>query len=51
MDALYFRVFSERQTTEDLLKLAEKDDSGRDWSQIRQALSNCIVAETRLRMR
>jgi hypothetical protein len=42
MDALYFRVSSERQTTEnqfeDLLQVAEKDDSGRDWSQIRQSL-------------
>jgi putative DNA-invertase from lambdoid prophage Rac len=51
MDALYFRVSSERQTTEnqfeDLLQVAEKDDSGRAWSQLRQALSDCIVEEER----
>jgi putative DNA-invertase from lambdoid prophage Rac len=49
MDALYFRVSSERQTTQnqfdDLLQVAEKDGSTRDWGQIRQALSNCIVEE------
>ena len=43
MDALYFRVSSERQTTQnqfdDLLQVAEKDGSGPDWSQIREALS------------
>ena len=46
MDALYFRVSSDRQTTEnqfdDLLQVAEKDDSGRGWSQIRELLSKCI---------
>jgi putative DNA-invertase from lambdoid prophage Rac len=51
MDALYFRVSSERQTTEnqfeDLLQVAEKDDSGRDWSEIREALADCIVEEER----
>jgi DNA invertase Pin-like site-specific DNA recombinase len=51
MDALYFRVSSERQTTEnqfdDLLQIAEKDDSGRDWNEIRQQLSDCIVEEHR----
>jgi DNA invertase Pin-like site-specific DNA recombinase len=39
VDALYFRVSSERQTTEnqfeDLLQVAEKDGSGRNWSEIR----------------
>ena len=49
--ALYFRVSSERQTPEnqfeDLLQVAEKDGSGRDWSQIRQALSDCVVEEER----
>ena len=39
MDALYFRVSSERQTTEnqfeDLLQVAEKDGSSRDWGNIR----------------
>jgi len=52
MDALYFHVSSERQTTEnqfaDLLQVAEKDDSGRDWSRIREALSRCVVEEERL---
>ena len=49
MDALYFRVSSERQTTEnqfeDLLQVAEKDGSGRDWSQIREKLSSCVIEE------
>ncbi len=49
MDALYFRVSSDRQTTEnqfeDLLQVAEKDGSGRDWSQIRKLLSGCILEE------
>src|SRR5215469_1715253 len=51
MDGLYFRVSSERQTTEnqfeDLLQVAEKDGSLRDWSQIRQALSRCVIEEHR----
>jgi len=52
MDALYFRVSSDRQTTEnqfaDVLQIAEKDDAGgRPWSQIRQALSNCVYEEQR----
>ena len=38
MDALYFRVSSDRQTSEnqfqDLLAVAEKDGSPRDWGQI-----------------
>jgi putative DNA-invertase from lambdoid prophage Rac len=46
MDALYFRVSSERQTTEnqfeDLLQVAEKDGSGRDWGQIRESLAACV---------
>jgi putative DNA-invertase from lambdoid prophage Rac len=46
VDALYFRVSSERQTTEnqfeDLLSIAEKDGSSRDWGHIRQALSNSV---------
>jgi putative DNA-invertase from lambdoid prophage Rac len=49
MDALYFRVSSDRQTAqnqfEDLLQVAEKDGSDRDWGQIRQALANCIYEE------
>jgi putative DNA-invertase from lambdoid prophage Rac len=51
MDALYFRVSSERQTTEnqfdDLLHIAQKDGSGRDWVRIREALSRCVTAEQR----
>ena len=54
MDALYCRVSSDRQTTEnqfeDLLQVAEKDGSGRDWCQIRQELSTCIL-ETQRRTR
>ncbi len=50
MDALYFRVSSDRQTTEnqfeDLLQVAEKDGSGRDWKRIRKLLSSCIHDET-----
>ena len=49
MDALYFRVSSDRQTTEnqfaDLLQVAEKDDSARDWPLIRDLLSKCVFAE------
>ena len=51
MDALYFRVSSERQTTEnefeDLLQVAEKDGSERDWSRIREALARCVIEEQR----
>jgi putative DNA-invertase from lambdoid prophage Rac len=51
MDALYFRVSSDRQTTEnqfeDLLREAEKDGAGRNWGQIRAALSNCVYEEQR----
>ena len=50
MDAVYFRVSSQHQTTEnqfdDLLRVAEKDGSGRNWSQIRELLSKCIQEET-----
>jgi DNA invertase Pin-like site-specific DNA recombinase len=49
MDGLYFRVSTDRQTTEnqfeDLLQVAEKDGSGRDWNSIRLHLSNCIQGE------
>jgi DNA invertase Pin-like site-specific DNA recombinase len=48
--ALYFRVSTDRQTTEnqfrDLLQAAEKDDSGRNWTAINDLLSRCIVEET-----
>jgi putative DNA-invertase from lambdoid prophage Rac len=49
MDALYFRVSCERQTTEnqfeDLLQVAERDGSTRDWADIRRMLSACVVEE------
>ena len=49
MDALYFRVSSDRQTAqnqfEDLLQVAEKDGFARDWDKIRQALADCIYEE------
>ena len=49
MDALYFLVNSERQTTEnqceDLPQVAERDGSGRDWSEIRRLLSECLDEE------
>ena len=52
MDALYFRVSSDRQTTEnqfeDLVQVAERDSSGRAWQQIRDDLSHCIVEEQRI---
>ena len=51
MDGLYFRVSSERQTTEnqfaDLLHVAEKDGSGRDCERMREALSRCVIEEHR----
>jgi hypothetical protein len=51
MDALYFRVSGERQTTEnqfeDLLQVAEKDGSGRDWARIREMLAACIIEQQR----
>ena len=49
VDGLHFRVSSDRQTTEnqfeELLRIAEKDDSARDWCRIRQLLSQCVYAE------
>ena len=51
MDALYFRVSSEKQTTQnqfdDLIEAAERDDSGRDWKTIRQKLAQAIVEDQR----
>jgi len=52
MDALYFRVSSDRQTVEnqfeDVIQAAERGGvDGRDWNQLRQALANCILAEQR----
>ncbi|MBI3684091.1 MAG: hypothetical protein HY235_27275, partial [Acidobacteria bacterium] len=49
MDALYFRVSSERQTTEnqfdDLLQVAERDGAGRDWARMRELPSQCVYEE------
>ncbi len=49
MDALYFRVSTDRQTTEnqfeDLLQVAVKDGSARNWPIIRDRLSQCIQEE------
>ena len=49
MDAVYFRVSSQHQTTEnqfgDLLQAAERDGSSRDWQRIRDLLSKCIHGE------
>jgi DNA invertase Pin-like site-specific DNA recombinase len=49
MDALYFRVSSDRQTAqnqfEDLLWVAQKEGSGRDWDKIRQALADSVYQE------
>jgi putative DNA-invertase from lambdoid prophage Rac len=49
VDALYFRVSSDRQTTEnqfeDLLQVAERDGSGRDWAAIRNLLAQAVYAE------
>jgi putative DNA-invertase from lambdoid prophage Rac len=49
IDGLYFRVSSNRQTTEnqfaDLLSIAEKDASERDWAEIRRLLSQVVYTE------
>lgn len=49
VDALYFRVSSDRQTTEnqfeDLLQVAERDGSGRDWAAIRRLLAQAVYEE------
>jgi hypothetical protein len=51
LDGLYFRVSSERQTTEnqfaDLLQVAAKEGSGRNWTLIQEALSRCVIEEHR----
>jgi putative DNA-invertase from lambdoid prophage Rac len=50
-DALYFRVSSDRQPTEnqfdELLAVAHKDSHQRDWESIRANLGRCILTETR----
>jgi len=49
VDALYFRVSSNRQTTEnqfeDLLSVAEQDASERDWHAIRLLLAQAVYTE------
>ena len=49
MDTLYFRVSSRGQTREnqfeDLLEVAQTDDSDCDWSHARELLACCIVEE------
>ena len=49
MDAIYLRVSSERQTienqVEDLLQIAEKDGSNRNWPEIRRLLAECVHEE------
>ncbi len=51
MDALYFRVSSDLQTTqnqfEDLLQAAAVAGADRDWNEIRQVLSACLCEEQR----
>lgn len=49
VDALYVRVSSDRQTAQnqfqDLLQVAEREGSGRDWGEIRRLLDDCIRQE------
>ena len=49
LDVLYFRVSGDRQTTEnqfeDLLQVAQRDGSDRDWVGIRKLLSRCVHEE------
>jgi putative DNA-invertase from lambdoid prophage Rac len=51
MDALYFRVSSNQQTTEnqfeDVLQTAERDNTSRDWSKLRGALASAVYQELR----
>jgi DNA invertase Pin-like site-specific DNA recombinase len=54
-DALYFRVSSDRQTTEnqfdELLTVAHKDNTERDWERIRTDLGCSIITDTRITRR
>ena len=54
-DALYFRVSSDRQTTEnqfdELLAVAHKDNTERDWDRIRADLGHSIITDTRVTRR
>jgi putative DNA-invertase from lambdoid prophage Rac len=49
VDACYFRVSSDRQTAQnqfdDLLEVAERDGSGRDWAAIRRLLAQAVYEE------
>jgi putative DNA-invertase from lambdoid prophage Rac len=49
VNACYFRVSSDRQTTEnqfeDLLTVAERDGSGRDWAAVRILLARAVCEE------
>jgi hypothetical protein len=50
MDGLYFRVSSDRQTTQNqvsdlIIELAKKDGSGRDWNRIMELISRCVIEE------
>jgi putative DNA-invertase from lambdoid prophage Rac len=52
MDAVYFRVSSDRQSAEnqfaDRIASAERDDTGRDWAgMIREALARAVYQEDR----
>lgn len=55
VDALYFRVSSDRQTTEnqfdELLDVARKEGNGRDWERIRADLGNVVRTEARITRR
>ena len=54
-DALYFRVSSDRQTTEnqfdELLTVAHKDNTERVWDRIRADLGHSIQTDTRITRR
>jgi hypothetical protein len=49
--ALYFRVSSNRQTTEnqfeDLIQIAEREGPQRDWPRIRELLATVIAEDAR----
>src|SRR5713101_989452 len=54
-DALYFRVSSDRQTTEnqfdELLAVAQQDNNEHDWDRIRADLGHSIITDTRITRR
>jgi hypothetical protein len=51
MDAFYFRISSDRQTTENqfdaLIAAARAGDPGRYWNGIRSHLTRSVIAEAR----